>query len=339
MPATPEEYLSAADAFLGRVEQAKLASREELEPVRQELAGQLRADAKQATANMGTINLGNRRVLVPNNENLKKLNLTSRRSRERMSNFRLSYLDRAQVEELRGNPDAIPTNPRKFIRHSRRLARHARQFLRDIQELEPDLEEEVQEALAQIEDNDMDLLKLDVKSFTRMRETLVRGAQGRKTKETVNKEIDAFDLNRNLWNLSLVEHPRAAVQGLLANSAEVMGSRSTKTVSELPKRTMILAAPTPNAASRMTPASRTAQVSWRMFTAEQLDNTFERISTGRQASPSSWRGLGIAPNTNEWFMPVPPEIATGLRPLVAARRAALLAAIQARGADFESTAE
>ena len=329
-PASPEDYLKAADGFLANIEASRQASKEELESVRTELAAGLRADARKATSTMGTINIGGNKVIAPNSENLRKLNLTSRRSRERMSNFRLSYLDRSQVEALSADGREIPADTRQFIRHSRRLARHARKFLADIQELEPDLEEEVQEALMQLEDNDMDLLKLEVKSFTRMRETLIRGAAGRKSVESVNKEIDAFDLNRNLWNLSLVEHPRAAVQSLMANAAEAMGSRATKTVRDLPKSTLVLAAPTPNAVTRMTPASRTADVSWRIFSAKELDDRFEAINTGRQSSPSSWRGLGIGPNSNEWFMPVPPEIATGLRPIVAARRAALLAAIEAR---------
>lgn len=319
-----EDYLGSLDSFLGKIAESRLASKNELEPVRVELAKQVREDAKAGARAMGTVTVGGAKVLVPSSENLKRLNLASKRSRQRMSDFSLRYLDRDQVAQLR-NLNSTPEDTSKFIRHSRRLARHAREFLAEIQELEPDLEEEVQATLTQLEDNDMDLLKLEIKSFTRMRETLVRGAQGRKSKEVVLKELDAWDINRNLWNLSVLEHPKATVQDLLANSAEAMGSRSTKTVTELPKRTILLAAPQPDAIEKMTKASRTANVSWRLFTAEQLDSRFETINTGRQLAPSSWRGLGLAPNTSEWYMPVPPEIAVGLRPLVAARRAALLA--------------
>ena len=324
------EYLGAIDSFLGKVAEARGSSREELETVRQDLTKQVRDDAKAGLNAMGTVTVGGAKVLVPNSENLRAMNLSSQRSRTRMSDFRLNYLNRDQVQQLK-DLNKTPADTRKFIRHSRRLARHAREFLAEIQELEPDLEEEIQETLAQLEDNDMDLLKLEVRSFTRMRETLMRGAQGRKGKDTVLKELDAWDLNRNLWNLSVVEHPKATVQGLLANSAEVMGSRSTTNVSEpLPKRTILLAAPQPDAVSRMTKGSRTAQVSWRLFTAEELDKRFETINTGRQQAPSSWRGLGLAPNTNEWYMPVPPEIAVGLQALVRERREALLKDLEDR---------
>lgn len=318
------DYLGSLDTFLGKVAESRLASKQELEGVRADLTKQVRDDAKAGANALGTVQVGTTKVLIPNSANLKALNLGSQRSRERMSNFKLNYLNRDQVSQLT-NLNSTPEDTSKFIRHSRRLARHAREFLKEIQELEPDLEEEVSETLMQLEDNDMDLLKLEIKSFTRMRETLVRAVQGRKSKETVLKELDAWDINRNLWNLSLLEHPKATVQGMLANSAEVMGARATKTISELPKRSLVLAAPQPDAVERMTPASRTASVSWRLFTAEDLDKKFEKIGTGRQASPTSWRGLGLAPNTAEWYMPVPPEIAVGLRPLVAARRAALLA--------------
>lgn len=325
------DYLDAADVLLRKLEEAKLASKKELEPVRQELTQQIKGDNAGAVERMQTINLGGNKVLVPNAANLRALNLSSNRSRERFSNFRLHYLNREQVDQLTAD-DSIPGDTRQFIRHSRRMARHAREFLGALQELEPDLEEEIQETLAQIEDNDMDLLKLQVRSFTRMRETLLRGAQGRKTREAVSAEVEAWDLNRNLWNLSLVEHPAAVVQGLLANSAEVMGSRQTTDETTLPKAAFLLAAPTPDAVTRMTPSSRTAQVAWRLFSAEQLDERFEKINTSRQAPPTSWRGLGLGYNTNEWFLPVPPEIAEGLRPLARERRTALLQSLEERGA-------
>lgn len=323
------DYMGAADSFLKNVEQAKLASKDELSKVREELAGQLKADALAAVKDMKTINIGGNKVVAPNLENLKRLNLYTNRAKERVSNFRLHYVDREQVAKLKEG--AIPADTKQFIRHSRRMARHAREFLVDLQELEPDLEEEIQETLIQLEDNDMDLLKLEIKSFTRIRETLVRGMGGRKTKEAITKEIETFDFNHNLWNLSLVEHPAAVVKGLMANAAEVMGSRAVTVTETLPKRTLLLVAPTPDAQKRMTPSSRTAKISWRVMNAEQLDKTYEAINTGRKTSPSSWRGLGLAPNTNEFYLPVMPEIAEGVKFLARARRTALLAAIAARG--------
>lgn len=325
MPITdPQEFLGAADAFLADVEQSKLVSRDELEAVRVDLAKQIRDEAAKGAQGLATTSVGGVRILIPNSQNLRDINLISERTRQRMSNFKLSYLTREQVDELRDGPTALSDDPQKFIRHSRRLAKHSREFLTRIKELEPDLEEEVDQALMQLEDNEMDLLKLEVKSFTRMRETLLRSVQGKKERGQVLKEIEAFDLNKNQWNLSLLEHPRASVQGLLANAAEAMGSRATTVVSELPKLSKVLVAPTPDAQTRMTPSSRTAKIAWRIFSTGDLDKRFASIGSGKQKTAPSWRGLGLDFNTTEWYLPVPPEIAEGLAPLAQARRLAML---------------
>lgn len=326
MAVNATEYMEAAGALLGKLEKSSQVSKNELESVRVELARGIRGDATAGAPGMQTLKVGSAKVLVPNLANTKLSGLVAERSRKRFTNFRLNYLSPDQVQAL-SQADTTPKDTRKFIRHSRRLARNAREFLARIQELEPDLAEETREALKQINDNDMDLLKLEAKSFTRMRETWLRGINGKKQTSEVVKELEAWDLNRNLWNLSLLEHPKASVRNMLANASERMGSRTTTKISRIPKRSFIMVAPTPAAEKKMTKSSRTASLAWRVFSVEDLDNRWKKLPKG-QNSPSSWRGLGLGFNTPEWYIPVPPEIATGVSLLAAERRRQLFADIE-----------
>lgn len=328
MATDPVSFMNAADDFLAKVEASKLVAKNELETIRKGLVQDLRRETKATVNSLQTATVGAAKILVPNSDNLRKINLSTERSRKRMSSFRLSYLDRTQVSNLASDGSTLPEDKAKFIRHSRRLARHAREFLTQIKELEPTLQEEVDATLLQLEDNDLDLLKLEVKSFTRMRETMLRGVQGRKERGQVLKEIDDFDINRSLFNLSLLEHPDAVVRDLLATASERMGSAVTEKISEIPKAAHVFVGLGPDAMSKTGPAGRTAEIAFNLFDTKTLNDKYKN-APGRQASPGGWRGLGMGFNTKEWYLPVPPSLVTGaageeLLALAAVKRATLL---------------
>lgn len=325
----PEKFLQEGDSFLKKLEASRLVSARELESVRSDLASQLRADTTAGAEALQAAGVGGTRVLVRTADNARRVQLTSNRVRQRFSDFRLSYLDRAQVNELTAS-DTLPENPQKFIRHSRRLARHAREFLGRLQELEPTLDEEIQETLLQIEDNDMDLLKLEIRSFTRAQETLGRGMGSRARRSDVIREARDTDLNRSLWNLSLLEHPAATTRAMLANASERMAERVTETQSQLPKRAHMLVGVPPQTQERMTPGSRTAALAWRVMSQEELGQFYRNKQEGLQKAPSSWRGLGLDYGTNEFYLPVPPEILEGVTDLARDRRRKLLEALAAK---------
>lgn len=322
MATDPESFMDAADDYLRKVEASKLVSKKELENVRKELVRDLKRETKQTVRSLQTTRVGAAKVLVRNSANMRKINLSTERSRKRFSSFRLNYLDRSQVQNLTTS-GTLGGDPKKFIRHSRRLARHAREFLGKIKELEPSLQEEIDATLAQIEDNDLDLLKLEFKSWTRLRETMLRGVNGKKERGQVLKEIDDWDINRSLFNLSLLEHPDAVVRELFANASERMASATTTVISEIPKVAHVFVGLPPAAATALTPSSRTAEFAWRLFDTKSLNEKFKALP-GKQGSPSSWRGLGLNFNTKEWYIPVPPSMVEELTPLSAARRAAQL---------------
>lgn len=339
MATDAESFMDAADDLVRQLEKSKEVSKKELEAVRKELVADLKAEAKAAIQSMQTTQLGAAKVLIPNSDAMRKINITSQRMRKRLSSFRLSYLSPSQVNTLKSDGRELNDDPKKFIRHSRRLARHAREFLTQIGELEPTLQEEVDSTLAMIADNDMDLLKLEVKSMTRLTETLIRGVNGRKRQSQVVKEIDDWDMNRGLWNLSLLEHPDATVRSMLANASERMAERVTETVTEIPKRSHVFVGLGPAAESELTPGSRTAEFAFRVFDQNALDAKFRKLPE-KQGSPSSWRDLGVGYNTKEWYVPIPPEVVEGITALAATRRSALLAAVEARAQEkaIEQTA-
>ena len=319
------EYLRASDAFLAKLEAAGVVDKKEEESTRKSLARQVRNEAKRSARNLETAQVGGSKILVPTSANLRLANLISERTRRRMSDFSLSYLNPQQVRELQANGSLQGTSAGQFVRHSRRSARHMREFLGRIGELEPDLREEVDATLAEIEDAKNDLLKLEIRSFTQMRERLVRSINGREKRSALVKEIDAWDLNRSIWNLSLLEHPKATVQQMLARSSTRMAERVTEQTSRLPKVAHVMVGIPPGAQKKMTPESRTASLVWRLFSQEELDRAWERLPQ-KQEAQGSWRGLGLSYNTAEWYVPVPPEIVDDLRPILSARRAAALEA-------------
>lgn len=323
MAPKPETFMDAAEDLVAKLEASRLVAQGELEQVRKEIVRDLKREAKDTVQGLQTAKVGATKILVPNQANLQRINLSTERIRQRMSSFRLNYLDRGQVSQLKED-GALTKDPKKFIRHSRRLARHAREFLGKIGELEPDLQEEIDATLLEIEDNDMDLLKLEIRSMTRMKETMLRAVNGRKERGQVLKELDDWDMNRQLYNLSLLEHQDATVRQLFANSSERMASRSTTKVSEIPKRAHVLVALPPGPAAKLRPNSRTADLVWRVMDTASVKERFKK-QPGTQAAQGSWRGLGLGFNTREWYVPVPPEIVEGLAPLAVAKRAEQLA--------------
>ena len=204
MPASDgAAFVSSMDKMLCGLERDLQLSAVELEGVRAELVKDLRAIGRNNLGNIGTIRQGGTRILVPSPQTTAALGITSQRSEDRFSRFRLQWLNRDQLAERIGAGFSA-AEVAEFHRHSNRLARNAREFLREIAELEPSLEAEVEATIAQIEDAKQDLLKLEVKSFTRLTETLGRAANNRMTRVQAGAAIDTFDINRSLFNQSLL---------------------------------------------------------------------------------------------------------------------------------------
>lgn len=160
-----------------------------------------------------------------------------------------------------------------------------------------------------------------------MQENLLRNINGQASRQATANAVQTFDLDRNLFNLAMLEHPKGVARELLANSSERMAARVTRTASELPKKALVFVGAGPDAVSKMTPDSRAARVMWRVFSADQLDKRFAALNAGRQSS-SSWRGLGQAHNTPEWYIPIPPEVEDDVRRSMRKRRQDFLTRIQ-----------
>lgn len=299
------EYLRHADNLLANLEDNAKLTREELEPIRQEITKDVRKLGADAVDNMKTARVGRVRVLVPTGENFKRANVTSSRVEERFSKFRLKWLDKGAVRKFVDDPSVEKRDKANFFRHSHRLARNAKEFLSRIKELEPSLEEEVNETIRQIDDAKNDLVKLEVRSWTDMNERLRRVVNGRMEEGEGGRSVRTFDLNRNLWNLSLAEHPRAVVRGLLANASERMAERVTTKKDELPKRAFAFVGAGPDAVSKMTKGSRTAEVLWRVFSQDQLSKRFAKLA--QAGAKASHRGLGLGYGSSEMYVPIPSE--------------------------------
>ena len=332
-----DEYLAAADRMLAGLEADGARSLAEVEPIRLQLAVAAREAGLAALNQMQTVKVGRTRILIPSGRNTSQALGASERVKERFSRFRLQWLDKGEVKRLvsEGFTKAEAT---QFFRHSNRLARNAKLFLGQLGELEPDLQEEIDATINQINDARNDLTKLEVRSWTSMQETLLRNVGGRQTRTATGDAVKTYDLNRNLFNLSLLEHPKGVARELLANSAERMAARSKGSKSTIPKRALVFVGAGPNAVSKMTPDSRTARVVFRMFTAGELDKQFAKLNTQRQ-SPTTWRGLGLGHNTPEYYVPVPPEIADDVREEMKKRRADFLARTRNAEGDTESRGE
>jgi len=329
---TPEELLAAGDKLLSDLSASRLLSQRELEGVRRDLQAGMRADARAGVEAMQSAKIGRTRVLVPNSRNLEQAGIVSRRTRQRMSAFRLRYLDPSKAREMI-RLGQIPDDPSSFIRHSRRMARNARDYMRRLGELEPSLvdDDEYQATMAQLEDDNLDLLKFEVKSFTRSRENLQRMVNGRMQRSAALKNIDRTDLSMQLWNQSVLEHPQAVTRNMLANAAERMGQRVATRVSEVPKRSWVYVGVPNDAMTNIRPTGRTAQIGWRLFNTADLDKrASQRIIAGR-SSASTWRGLGEGFGTREVYIPVPPENVTpALQELLRQRRAKMMAELNRR---------
>ena len=339
MPVEPVELLLATDALLAQMSAARISSSRELETMRRGMVRDIRADMRDGLNRMGTAKIGRTRVLVPSARNLAEANLVATRTRQRMSAFRSRYLnaDQARAAVTAG---LLPQDPREFIRHSQRLHRHSKEFLERLGELEPELQEDINATLSEMNDNRLDLIKLETKSFTRSGETLGRLVNGRVTRGAASAAIDKYDINRQLWNQSLLEHPVASTRQLLANAADKMASRVATTVSQVPSRAHVIVGVPRDVMSRMGPSSRTAEIGWRLFSAEELDRRYATQVIGR-AGPqaiSTRRGLGLGPGTEEWYIPVPPEtVGPQLTALLAERRAAMLAQVETQRAAAAAT--
>ena len=72
---------------------------------------------------------------------------------------------------------------------------------------------------------------------------------------------------------------------------------------------------------------------WRIFSAKDLDSRFARAATKGLAF-STWRNLGLAFGTNEWYVPIPPELLEELEPIMRKRRSDLLGDIRESVSDL-----
>lgn len=325
MPAeNGEKFVSAMDKLLCGLERDSETSVSELESVRKTVMNEIKAAQNAALDRMATGRVGRSRVLLPTRANISAANLASTRVRERFSSFRLQWLNQENLQQkIQAGWTRAQQN--EFHRHSNRLARNAKSFLQEIGELEPSLQDEVAATIAQLEDARNDLLKLEVRSWTRAQETLGRSVNGRLTRVAAGDAIRTFDMDRNLWNLSLLEHPKAVTRSLLADAEERMREAVSKRTSRQPKRTAFVAGvcPAGTSVSKMTPESRTAKLAWRVFTAGEL--TARAAKKAKQVqSVSTFRGLGESYNTREFYVPVPADNLEEVEQLMRDRRSDFL---------------
>lgn len=328
MPASDgASFVSSMDKMLCSMERDLKLSATEVGGIREELTRDLRAIGQSELGNLGTIRQGGTRILTPSAQTVRALGATSQRSEDRFSRFRLQWLNRDQLAE-RVSAGFSSADRAEFHRHSNRLARNAREFLREIAELEPSLEDEVEATIAQMEDAKNDLLKLEVKSFTSLTEHLGRAANNGMTRAEASEAINTFDINRGLFNQSLLEHPQGVVRGLLAGSSERMAQRiSGVTGPRVVKRAFMIPAVCPggNNAVLLNPGGRTAELAWRVMSVEQLATRAAGLATVTQAAGGGFRTLGEGVGTREFYVPIPPENLDEVKELMKERRATFLA--------------
>lgn len=328
MPASDgAAFVGSMDKMLCGLHRDLLASREELAKIRDDLVKDIRGIGRRGLEQMGGVRVGGREIIRPTSENLRALGITSQRSEERFSRFRLQWLNKEQLEQ-RISSGFNAAERAEFHRHSNRLARNARSFLREIQELEPSLNDEVEATIAQIDDARNDLLKLELRSWTSLDERLRRGMGNGLTREALGESVKTYDINRNLYNLSLLEHPQGVVRDLLAGSSERMAARVTNNIrEEVPKKAFMVAGVCPAGPSAVTlnPGGRTAKIAWRVLSVEELTKRASVAAAATQRPASGFRGLGEGPGTAEWYTPVPPENLDEVRELMRERRAEFLA--------------
>jgi len=320
-------FVSAMDKMLCGMERDLGISALEMEGIRGGLVNDIRGIGADGLGKMGTLQVGGQRILVPSADTIKQIGITAQRTEERFSKFRLQWLNKDQLAE-RVSAGFTAAERAEFHRHSNRLAKNAKDFLNEIAELEPDLQEEVNATIGQIDDAKNDLIKLELKSWTKMDETLRRAALGRTTRTAAGASIQTYDLNRNLFNLSLLEHPPAVSRAILANSAERMAARVVKRTSkEFPKRAFMVAGVCPAGpqAVLLNPGGRTAELAWRTMSLEQLAARAATNAAAVQGAGSGFRTLGDGPGTREFYVPVPPENLDEVRELMRERRAEFLA--------------
>lgn len=328
MPASDgEAFVESMDKMLCRLERSLQMSAAEVEGIRTTLADDIRGIGSEGLAGIGTLRVGGQRILVPSTAATQQVGITSQRSQERFSRFRLQWLNKDQLQE-RVSAGFGAADRAEFHRHSNRLARNARDFLREIAELEPSLQEEVDATIRQIDDASNDLLKLELRSWTTMGETLGRAVSNRMTRAQAEEAVKTYDINRNLYNLSLLEHPQGVVRDLMADSAERMAARITEEQGEeLLKRTFMVPAVCPTGAEvvNLDPGGRTAELVWRVMSAKQLADRAARLATETQTAGGGYRTLGEGPGTREFYIPIPPENLDEVRELMKDRRATFLA--------------
>ncbi|KKN16093.1 hypothetical protein LCGC14_0979480, partial [marine sediment metagenome] len=100
MPASDgEAFVGAMDKMLCGLERDLQLSATELEGVRSSLVNDLRAIGTEDLGKLGTIRQGGVRILTPSSQTIRQLGLTSQRSEERFSRFRLQWLNKDQLSQ------------------------------------------------------------------------------------------------------------------------------------------------------------------------------------------------------------------------------------------------
>lgn len=326
-------FVGAMDKMLCGMSSDLGISRAEIEAIRGDLVGDVRKIGGDGLAKMQGVRVGGAQIIRPTSANLKQLGITSQRSEERFTRFRLQWLDKDNLNQkiTQGFSKADQAD---FHRHSQRLARNAKSFLREIEELDPSLEDEVEATIRQIDDARADLLKLELKGWTQLDERLRRGMGNGLTRDALGDSVRTYDLNRNLFNLSLLEHPQGVSRDLLAASSERMAARVKKiTAPEIPKKAFMVAGVCPGGPSAvpLRPGGRTAEIAWRVMSVEALTARAAAAATATQRAGSGFRGLGEGPGTQEFYVPVPPENLDEVREIMRERRASFMARSPAAG--------
>lgn len=283
-------FLQASAKLLADVERKNLTNISEAKRSEKSLRKLVRLRLRDSANSLETTNLAGRRVVAPGSRNLRQAMLGASQTASIMMAFGRSFLSRYEVG------DNVKDFPQfTYSRFVQRLVQPIEKFLEETEQ-DPISDSMFNEAkVLWIDDATSGFSKLEQATRSRSFENFHRGIVSRLPKSNFVKIANNWDFNSNNFRLTLNGPVVGTVRSLLSSCADV-------------DNCSFLVGAGPNTVSTLTSGRRTSELIWRVMTAKELDEFFSRSSRSNRLSFSSWRGLGLGPNSTEFYIPIPGDI-------------------------------
>jgi len=301
---SPDKFMELVLNLAKQLESKRIANSNEADRVLRNIQKDIRAISLANIKDLDTVTLGMSKTLAVTARNGRVAMKAGARAGQRVAAYRRMFMDHKESLRL------CDVEPGCFGRFVTRIEKPFLSFLNKTNQTIPDQKERDEARLIWMTDAEASLLALQNITQSQIVRNMRSVYTGRMRPSQAISAARNWTINKGRFRLLLAGTSEGAVRFLVSRDSD-------------PDRKFVVVIG-PKQEQDISRGSRAGKIAWRVMTARELDDFFASKSKLEKSTFTNWRGLGLGPNSGEFYVPIPEDV-DGVDSLFRQRRSRLFA--------------